>query len=71
MTKFSNAAYAWMQSHKKREVSSDELWGGLKESSPELTTPSERRKTPRTTCMRDLRKDPRFRMGNRKVALVE
>lgn len=71
MTKFSNAAYDWMQKHKKREVSSDALWAGLCETNPDLTTPSEHRKTPRTTCMRDLRKDPRFEIGNRRISLAK
>lgn len=69
MSKFSDAAYAWMQKQKKPEVSSDELWEGLSKSNPDLTTPSEKRKTPRTTCMRDLRKDDRFYVGDRRVAI--
>jgi hypothetical protein len=58
-----------MQKQKKPEVSSDELWEGLSKSNPDLTTPSEKRKTPRTTCMRDLRKDDRFYVGDRRVAI--
>lgn len=58
-----------MQRNKKSEVSTDELWAGLSKAHPELTTPSPTRKTPRTTCMRDLRKDDRFQVGNRRVAV--
>ncbi len=42
---------------------------GLSQSHPELTTPSERRKTPRATCMRDLRKDPAFAVGDGMIGL--
>jgi hypothetical protein len=69
LTKFSNAVYAWMQKNKKHDVTTNELWDGLSKSNPDLTTPSEQRKTPRTTCMRDLRKDERFKVGDRRVAL--
>ena len=69
MSRFSDAAYSWMQKNKKAEVSTDELWSGLSKAHPELTTASEKRKTPRTTCMRDLRKDERFEVGNRRVAV--
>jgi len=69
LSRFADAAFEWMRKHKKREVPTDELWFGLSESNPELTTPSEGRKTPRTTCMRDLRKDHRFIVGNRRVAI--
>lgn len=71
MSKFSDAAYAWMRNSKKSEASSEELWDGLRSAEPELTATSERRKTPRTTCMRDLRKDPRFTVGKRRVRLVD
>lgn len=71
MSRFSSAAYAWMKKHDKKAVSTDELWQGLCESNPDLTMRSETRKTPRTTCMRDLRKDLRFVVGNRQVSLVE
>lgn len=70
MTKFGSAAFTWMKQHKKADVSTNELWQGLCETNPELTTASEMRKTPRTTCMRDLRKDGRFVVGNRRVSLV-
>jgi len=71
LTKFSNAAYEWMRKNGVHEVSSDALWAGLSETNPELTTPSEHRKTPRTTCMRDLRKDSRFQIRDRRISFAK
>jgi transcriptional regulator of acetoin/glycerol metabolism len=71
MSKFSDATYAWMKRSKTRDISSDDLWAALQKSNPELTAVSEKRKTPRTTMMRDLRKDQRFVVGNRRVSLAE
>lgn len=69
-SKFADAAESWMKRHAPNGgVSTDELWNGLSLEAPELTTPSPKRKTPRTTCMRDLRKDGRFEVGERKVRL--
>jgi len=69
-SKFANAAAAWMKQHAKgKTISSDELWNGLAASEPALCAVSEKRKTPRTTCMRDLRKDDRFEIGDRKIRL--
>lgn len=71
-SKFAQAAESWLRSNARGKlVTTDELWAGLSRDNPELTTPNERRKTPRTTCMRDLRKDPAFEIGDRKVKLVE
>ena len=68
--RFAETAEAWLRKHSPdKGVSTDELWQGLCKAHPDLTTPSETRKTPRTTCMRDLRKDPAFEVGNRKVSL--
>ena len=69
MTKFGAAAHAWMKRTGKTKVTTEELWRGLCESNPDLTAKTEHRKTPRTTCMRDLRKDDRFVVGNRIVQL--
>jgi hypothetical protein len=54
-------------------VSSDELWSGLKEQFPELTSMTPTRKTPRNTMMRDIRLDKkgRFRMQDRRIGLAE
>ena len=69
-SKFADAAERWMKKHASgKTVSSDELWNGLIQSDPELCAASESRKTPRTTCMRDLRKDSRFEVGDRKIRL--
>lgn len=70
-SRFAEAAETWLRTNASgKTVSTDELWIGLCRSNPELTTPTERRKTPRTTCMRDLRKDGRFQVGERKVRLA-
>lgn len=71
MSKFSDAAYSWMRDNGKLKVSSDELWRGLQDDSPDLTAPSEHRKTPRATCMRDLRKDPRFEVRRGGIRLLD
>lgn len=67
-SKFAEAAEQWFR-HKARadSVSSHDLWQGLCESRPDLTTPSESRKTPKATCMRDIRKDPAFEVGAGRV----
>jgi hypothetical protein len=68
--RFAEAAEAWLRKHSPgKAVSTDELWHGLCKEHPVLTTPTEKRKTPRTTCMRDLRKDGAFSIGDRKVSL--
>ncbi len=68
--RFAEAAEAWLKRHSPgKPVTTDELWRGLCAEHPQLTTPTENRKTPRTTCMRDLRKDGAFEIGNRKVGL--
>lgn len=72
-SKMADAAYEWLKKHGGRDgVSTDDLWSGMQETYPELTAISETRKTPRTTLMRDLRKDRnnRFVVGNRRVKLA-
>lgn len=72
MSRYADAAYAWLKENAPdRDVTSNELWHGLNQARPDLTTPGEHRKTPRTTLMRDLRKDPanRFVVGERKVRI--
>ena len=69
-SKFAIVAEEWLRSNASgRAVSSKELWDALCALRPDLTSPSERRKTPRATCMRDLRLDDAFEVGNGKVAL--
>lgn len=73
-SRFAKAAEDWIRSQgPQREYSSHELWDGLCASVPDLTRPSESRKTPRATCMRDLRKDPLFEVqrGRIRLALVD
>ncbi len=71
-SKFADAAETWMKKHARgKTISSDELWIGLSQADPVLCAASENRKTPRTTCMRDLRKDDRFEVGDRKIRLRE
>lgn len=70
-SRFADAAYAYMKSVKQTEVFSNELWAAMLVARPDLTTKSETRKTPRTTMMRDLRKDERFVVGSRRVALAK
>lgn len=68
--RFAEVAEIWLRIHAGGgTVSTDELWKGLSLEHPELTTPTNERKTPRTTCMRDLRKDGAFEIGNRRVSL--
>jgi hypothetical protein len=71
MSKFGDATYSWMTHSGTQEVSSNDLWAALEHSHPELTTVSEKRKTPRTTMMRDLRADRRFVVSNRRITLAK
>jgi hypothetical protein len=71
-SKFATAAHDWLQHNAKgKTVTTDELWDGLTKQHPDLTAATEQRKTPRTTCMRDLRKDAAFEIGDRKVKLAD
>jgi hypothetical protein len=69
VSKLSDAAFAWMQRNQRLTVSSDELWNALRATRPDLTDTTPTRKTPRTTCMRDLRKDSRFAVGKGQINL--
>jgi len=60
-----------MRARGANEISSDALWEGLESERPDLTVKTATRKTPRTTCMRDLRKDARFNVGQGRIALKE
>ncbi len=69
-SKFATAAEEWLRKHAQgKAVSTKEFWDGLSKELPELTTSSEERKTPKATCMRDLRKDPAFELGAGRIAL--
>lgn len=72
-SKMADAAYEWLKRHGGKEgASTDELWRGMQAAYPDLAAVSEKRKTPRTTLMRDLRKDrsKRFIVQNRRVRLA-
>lgn len=69
-SKFATAAEEWIRRHAKgRSLTTAELWEGLCKAAPELTTPSERRKTPKATFLRDIRYDPAFEMIGGEVRL--
>jgi hypothetical protein len=70
MSKFGDAVFVWMTRANKRAATSKEIWDELGRSRPELVVVSGTRKTPRTTMMRDLRKDSRFVVGGGTVALA-
>lgn len=68
--KFAVAAEEWFAARAPVDsVSTNELWEGLCASHPALTSVTERRKTPRATCMRDVRNDPAFEVGNGRIKL--
>lgn len=69
LSRYSDAAYAIMRARRKREITSGDLWAALEAERPDLTGKTPTRKTPRTTCMRDLGKDARFIVGGGKVGL--
>jgi hypothetical protein len=71
MSKFSDAAFALMKRRAVTSISSDDLWRGLRESEPELTAVTPTRKTPRTTAMRDIRKDVRFSSKRGTIKLLD
>lgn len=59
--KFAVAAEEWFRRHvPSGSISTKAFWAGFSQAYPGLTTPSESRKTPKATCMRDLRKDAAF-----------
>ena len=69
-SKFARAAEEWLRKHAPdRMVATDEFWAGMCATYPELTAASEQRKTPRWSCMRDLRCDPAFRVARGKISL--
>jgi hypothetical protein len=62
MSRFADAAFSWLQEHAlERKVTTRELWDGLCLADPELTAASEKRKTPYSTFLRDIRLDSKHR----------
>jgi hypothetical protein len=71
-SRFAGPAEHWLRNHAGRSaVFTKDFWEGLSRERPDLTTPTENRKTPKATCMRDLRQDPVFVLGAGKIALRE
>jgi len=73
LSRFSDAAFEWLTKKSPHSaVTSAVLWSGLCGDYPNLTTPSENRKTPRNTAMRDIRLDRkhRFVVSGKRVSLA-
>lgn len=60
VSRYSDAAFALMRDRKARTMTTRALWAALAETQPNLVRVTDARKTPRTTCFRDIRKDARF-----------
>ena len=67
---FAIAVEAWFIASGSKSTSSADLWAFLEASHPEIALPSETRKTPRSTCMRDLRKDGSFEVSDGTIVFV-
>jgi hypothetical protein len=68
--RFAVAAEEWLKRHAPNEViSTRQFWERLSRDYPDLTTASEHRKTPKATCMRDIRKDGTFNIADGKISL--
>jgi hypothetical protein len=71
-SRFAGPAEAWLRRNGgEGGVPTRDFWNGLCEDYPELTTPTSTRKTPKATCMRDLRYDPAFELGQGKIRLKQ
>lgn len=69
-SRFAEAAEDWLRNNAHgKAISTKQFWEGLSELRPDLTTPSDMRKTPKATCMRDLRGDSAFELSDGKIAL--
>ena len=69
-SKFAVAAEQWFKlkiGHSAIETR--EFWTRFSADHPDLTTPTPSRKTPKATCMRDLRYDEAFEIGGGKIRL--
>jgi hypothetical protein len=69
VSKFSDAAFSIIQARKVATITTRDLWAALEVAHPQLTAKTPTRKTPRTTCMRDILKDKRFNSAGGKVSL--
>ena len=71
-SRFAVPAEEWLRKHARGgAVSAKEFWEGLSKAHPDLTTPTESRKTPKASAMRDLRNDPAFELGDGKIRLKQ
>ena len=71
-SRFAVPAETWLRTHApNKELRLTDLWKGLVQTYPEICTPTEKCKTPDQSCKRDLRKDPAFIVGGRKVRLAD
>jgi hypothetical protein len=71
-SRFAVAAEQWFLTDASSEtVTTAELWNGLSRTFPDLTTPGEGRKTPKATCMRDLRFDSAFEVANGRITFLK
>lgn len=69
-SRFAGPAEDWLlRNAAGKSVSTRDFWEGLSKEHPDLTTPTEERKTPKATCMRDLRQDPTFLVGDGRISL--
>jgi hypothetical protein len=70
-SRFAAAVEDWIRkTDPNRKFTTREIWEGLAKERPDLTAPSDTRRTPRATCMRDLRKDPAFSVSRGIVELT-
>ena len=68
---FIDAAKEWFLKQEQRDaIATSEFWERFSKDYPDLTATSETRKTPRWTCMRDLRSDPGFEVRRGTVRLL-
>ncbi len=69
-SRFAAPAEEWLRTHSPgKAVPTRVFWEGLSKARPDLTSPSEGRKTPKATCMRDLRNDKAFELGAGMISL--
>ncbi len=65
-------AEAYLRQHApNKTITTNDFWRGLSAEHPELCSITPNRKTPRQSCLRDLRSDPAFQVGDRKIALAK
>ena len=69
-SRFIEPAKAWLSKHAGgKPMSTKAFWEGFCRDHPELTEATEKRKTPKATCMRDLRYNDAFEVGGGRISL--